>query len=352
MVLLTEENAAEYLPLLTKDRSEQLRTVIDPDVLDKYCHLNNWPSQQTPPTRLPYSTMGALTRLPAELLGLVLSDLDIQSLYHFRAVNRLSRMTVDSLGQHKVIIEQAPNTLRAALSTGIARWISLRKLYETLCSNACVQCGDFAPFIYLLSCSRVCYLCLQEKDTFLPLTLSHAKDKYGLNAASSSTLPSILTLPGTYSAPPLRQSKQATLVDSSAAERAGAALHKSVAAMQEYVAEKHRIKAKVYEAEIRRRGPHGKRPPRPRYTSYVDRKCNNPHRYMGVVRSPWLDRRNGIAQWGFSCKACRDCHYYFEELRQFDWKRMYTRTGYIEHLGSCNESRQALELLVTQAEKS
>lgn len=33
MALLTEENAAEYLPLLITDRSKQLRTVIDPDVL-------------------------------------------------------------------------------------------------------------------------------------------------------------------------------------------------------------------------------------------------------------------------------------------------------------------------------
>jgi hypothetical protein len=346
MALLTEENAVEYLPLLITDHSKQLQTVIDPDVLGKYCHLGGEQAKQTPPIQPPYSTMGALSQLPLELLHLVLSDLDIQSLYHFKAVNRLSSMTVDSLGQHKIIVEQAPNTLRAALSTGIARWISLRKLYDTLCSNACVQCGDFAAFIYLLSCSRVCYICLREKDAFLPLTLSHAKDKYGLNAASARTLPYVLTLPGTYSAPPLRQSRRVTLVDSSAAERAGTALHKSVAAMQEYVAEQHRIKTKAYEAKKQRRGPRGRHPPRPRYTSYVDRKCNNPHRYMGVVRSPWLDRRNGIAQWGFSCKSCRDCNF-----RQFDWKRMYTQTGYIEHFSSCIPSQQALELVLTQAEK-
>jgi hypothetical protein len=195
-----------------------------------------------------HTAMGALSQLPLELLDLVLSDLDIQSLYHFRAVDRLSSMTVDPLGQHKIIVRQAPNTLRAALSTGIARYISLQKLYDTLCSDACVQCGDFAAFTYLLSCSRVCYICLREKDAFLPLTLSRAGGKYGLNAASASTLPYILTLPGTYSAPPLRQSRRVTLVDSSAAERAGTALHKSVATMQEYVAEQRKIKTKVWEA--------------------------------------------------------------------------------------------------------
>jgi hypothetical protein len=36
---------------------------------------------------------------------------------------------------------------------------------------------------------------------------------------------------------------------------------------------------------------------------------------MGVVLSPWLDRHNEIAQWGFSCKGCRDC-----DSRQLDWK--------------------------------
>jgi hypothetical protein len=342
MALLTEENVAEYLPLLVTDHSNQLRTVIDPDVLGKYCHLADGQVQQTPPVRPPYSAMGALSQLPLELLDLVLSDLDIQSLYHFRAVDRLSSMTVDPLGQHKIIVRQAPNTLRAALSTGIARWISLQKLYDTLCSDA-------KPSVAILQLSYTCcpaleyvtYAC-ERKMPFCLLTLSQAKNKYGLNA-SASTLPYILTLPGTYSAPPLRQPGRVTLVDSSAAERAGTTLHKSVAAMEEYVAERHKIKTKVYEAMKQRCRPHGRHPPRPRHMCNVDRKCNNPHRYMGVVRSPWLHRRNGVAQWGFSCKGCRDC-----DFRQFDWKRMYTQTGYIEHF---DQSLRAFEILLTHAEK-
>jgi hypothetical protein len=48
MALLTKENAAEYLPLLITDHSKQLRTVIDPEVLERYCHLDDGQVQQTP----------------------------------------------------------------------------------------------------------------------------------------------------------------------------------------------------------------------------------------------------------------------------------------------------------------
>jgi hypothetical protein len=48
MALLTEENVAEYLPLFVTDHSNQLRTVIDPDVLGKHCHLCRWASTADP----------------------------------------------------------------------------------------------------------------------------------------------------------------------------------------------------------------------------------------------------------------------------------------------------------------
>ena len=48
MALLTEENAAEYLLFLVTDHSRQLLTVIDPDVLGKYCHLADGQSTTDP----------------------------------------------------------------------------------------------------------------------------------------------------------------------------------------------------------------------------------------------------------------------------------------------------------------
>lgn len=39
-----------------------------------------------------------------------------------------------------------------------------------------------------------------------------------------------------------------------------------------------------------------------------DGKSNNPRRFMGIVRAPWIDRQSRVtADWGLFCKACSPC---------------------------------------------
>ena len=40
----------------------------------------------------------------------------------------------------------------------------------------------------------------------------------------------------------------------------------------------------------------------------LDRKFNNPHRFIGLARAPWIDTQTRAnVEWGFFCKACSPC---------------------------------------------
>ena len=78
-------------------------------------------------------------------------------------------------------------------------WGSVLDTYQALTSQSCVYRGDFGPFIYLLSYSRVCFICLCKRKEVLPLLPSHAKKDYGLGSKALSSLPRFRNLPGVYS---------------------------------------------------------------------------------------------------------------------------------------------------------
>ena len=261
-------------------------------------------------------------------------------------VNRQYYLLVEALPLHKSIKTQAPNLLRAVLSTRIAKSTSFQGLYHALCSSDCIQCGDFAPYIYLLTCSRVCSICMQEERSFLPIMRTGAKEKYGLNAATIATLPSMTTLPGHYMYPSSPRYKRIVLVDSLAAEQAGEVLHTSFEAMQKYVAEKLRNKSGCYNTHSLRKPSLGTTRLhliKSHYGKY-DGKANNPRRYMSILPSPWLDQRTGKLQWGFSCRHCERDPYKLN--RNIDFRRVFTRLRYVEHFKEYRSSQDALKSLV------
>jgi hypothetical protein len=72
--------------------------------------------------------------------------------------------------------------LRAAISLEIASSVYYRKLYTELCSDVCRGCGKFGAYLYLLTCSRVCYLCFTEDTEFMPMTKQHSKIFWGITS--------------------------------------------------------------------------------------------------------------------------------------------------------------------------
>lgn len=192
---LDEQFVLANLDHLTHHRPGFKGSMLEPEPLERGCPLDNgrhdW--QETS------SSLGCLDTLPVELLHMILLDVDLKSLTSLRSVNRRARLTIDALWQYNEIVTYAPNSLRAILNINVGALISCRQLHRELCSQECVTCGHFGAFLYLLSCNRVCYVCLVETPQFLPLTQKHARTAFGLGSSEMAKLPAALSLPGIYS---------------------------------------------------------------------------------------------------------------------------------------------------------
>ena len=160
--------------------------------------LSSFPSQpKRDHFRLPPRTnAGTLDTLPVEVLEDVLSQLDLRTLMDFRRVNKRATDLIDFLTPYKAITTHASNAIRGAFRIGTAKWITCRTLYEKLCTRGCEQCGDYGGYLYLLTCKRVCFICLSEDKLYLPLQRRHASRRFGLDRQTIETLPRMIVTPG------------------------------------------------------------------------------------------------------------------------------------------------------------
>jgi hypothetical protein len=268
----------------------------------------------------PKAYLGALDTLPLELLSEIVWQLDLRTLTDFRHINRRAMWLVESSPQYKVIRKHAYNALRGIICNEAGRWITCEMLYEKLCTAECEECGDFGGYLYILTCKRVCFLCLSEDKQYLPLRYRHAirkfglkrpiLRKFGLKRPILHSLPSMKSIPGTYSPNRKKVRAQLTLVDSDCARRAGIMLHGSVSAMEQYVSSKA-----------------AKDP--------FNGRSGNPLRFMAIVRTPWLNKSSQELEWGFHCTGCRESHI----SRPLHFRRKFTIGSFKEHLRECGNIR-------------
>ena len=253
------------------------------------------------------SDLGTLNTLPLELLHEIIKKLDLRTLTDFRHVNRRAMWLVESDPQFKTIRKHVFNALRGILCIDAGRWITCEMLYYKLCTAECEECGDFGGYLYILTCKRVCYLCLSENKRYLPLRYLHAIRKFGLNRSILRTLPTMKAIPGTYSTCGKIFRGPLSLVDFDCARHAGIALHGSVSAMEQYVSNL----------------------PAPNPTDW---RQGNPLRFMAIVRTPWFNRSSQELEWGFHCKACLEKSNHSPSMH---FRRKFNVGSFKEHLRQC-----------------
>jgi len=228
---INEQFIMANLHHLTHQRTGFKGAMLEPGDLESHCPLDNGRHDK----QEIFSSLGNLETLPLELLHMILLDLDLQTLTSLRRVNRRTRYTLDTLRQYNEIISYAPHSLRAALSINVGSSISCRQLHKELCFQECIICSRFGAFLYLLTCSRVCYVCLVEDPRFLPLTPKHVGMEFGLTSSEIAKLPFASTIPGIYSHSAKVRRARTSLVDRTTSYKVGVRLHRSVEKMEEYV---------------------------------------------------------------------------------------------------------------------
>jgi hypothetical protein len=306
------------------------RLNLNDDTLD-----DNLPSPNSQPEpgclRLPpRANVGVLDALPPELLQEILSQLDLRTLTDFTRVNRRALELVNSLPQYKAINTHALNALRGILSIETGRWITYTTLYEKLCTPGCEQCGDFGGYLYLLTCKRVCFLCLSQDRLYLPLSPRRATWKFGLDSRIISTLPHMRVIRGIYSPNEKKVGAPSVLVDYGSALRAGISLHGSLSAMNKYVADMEAQKLQAYNARVaavQQSGSSRGRMRQPRTLDPFDAQSGNPLRFVAIVRVPWLRRTLQKLEWGFHCVGCeKSCR------PPLHYRRKFTAASFDDHL--------------------
>lgn len=144
-------------------------------------------------------TLGPLDTLPLELLQLILSLLDFQSLSRLSRASLTAKATVEALPAYREFLEHAPDVLIALERTRILHYHSAALLRRTLRTNQCVSCFGFGAFLFLPTCERVCFQCLHENHALRVTTLELARKCFSLPTIHLKRIPILHSIPGSYS---------------------------------------------------------------------------------------------------------------------------------------------------------
>jgi len=162
--------------------------------------LVKWQSSVTETfTSTPIAGLGAMDRLPNELITSIFNELDIETVVNFCYVNRIARQLVIATLEFRRIATHAPTCLLAVLQTGVSRYFTFPDLYHAMLLRHCDVCQGLASYVYLPTLTKACDNCLTMKNRFITVTLaSFARQAKHTTARLRRQVPVVKSLPGNY----------------------------------------------------------------------------------------------------------------------------------------------------------
>ena len=338
-------------------------------------------SSPSPLTFLPSfaSSIGELDILPLEVLHASLLYLDLQSLSRFLRVSRQAKAVVESLPVYRDLLLSAGHVFTVLKRTGVISLHSAATLHTALRSEQCVSCLEcYGPFLFLLSAERCCYTCMARNQSLWMIPLTIARECFHLRPRDLKKLPTLWSIPGTYSVEHSVSRKRAIRLTSvRAAKDLALRIHGSTAALALYLAKNaHGLGAADANSNLDKTS--NKRlyylrwlraaPMEPLPAGYEnpgltvgnvpnDRFCG-----MGCVAFPSLSKRE--VENGIWCRGCeltnnpfspqsrfnnrlasdsapqgRKAHQYLRDLQY----RARSQTDFLEHAKCCYSAREVIE---------
>ncbi|KAI0965519.1 hypothetical protein F4678DRAFT_476525 [Xylaria arbuscula] len=145
-----------------------------------------------------YSSLGILEVMPTELLFSIIEFLDFRSLLCLMRVSSEWKMVVEALPAYAALTKHAQGELGTLGLTGIIKHHSASVLYRVLLSPKCVSCFEFAGFLFLPTCERICFACLLHNQAYWVLPMSMTEECFSLTKEQILTLPIVHAVPGAY----------------------------------------------------------------------------------------------------------------------------------------------------------
>lgn len=252
----------------------------------------------------PQYSLGLLDTLPLEVLCNVLVDIDVRSLTDFRRVKKRAMQVVDSIPEYQQTFKTCPALLRGLLSTELAANFSCEDLIETLHASKCATCGDFAGYIYILTCTRVCFLCFSGTPDYFPLQPAEAARKFGVPRGLLASLPRLSSIPKVYSSMQKTRKTRLTLIDLASARRLSVEHHGSAEAVEQHVAETIQKSLEQFLRRVNAQRP-GYTPRGPPSACLEEGPMQDTRRFMAIVRAPSIMRPANTVERGFHCIGCK-----------------------------------------------
>lgn len=158
------------------------------------------------------SSLGSLDRLPTELLHEVLGHLDVQSLTRLSRTCFGANFVLGSNSSYQHLLGHAADALAALSRTKLIHRYSLSQLDAVLHSQRCETCPGYGAFLFLPTCERCCWQCLQFRKERLVVPPGVACKALGLTAEEVQQLPLMSSIPGRYGTRQLLVDKAMSLV--------------------------------------------------------------------------------------------------------------------------------------------
>ncbi|KAI0012569.1 hypothetical protein F4779DRAFT_625881 [Xylariaceae sp. FL0662B] len=264
-------------------------------------------SPQTAFRTPPASGLGILDRLPAELMSVVLHNLDLLSYFRFRQVNRRARVLSTALWEYQLVAKHGLEGLRGLLRAKIAHNFTIMDLYCPLITSSCMLCGAFGGFLFLLTVTRCCFACIQTSTKLRVLcTSTFAK----LARMSTSRLHRLLesklrTVPGIYSMEERPARRPKYLI----AEKQAIATLTSLGVLHQDSVQ-----------------------------AIARRSEQIQQRFMASTAFPWYDLGRATIERGVSCKGCQvRVETLYGDYEDRD--RVFSTTDYLTHFTYCVEAQ-------------
>lgn len=147
------------------------------------------------------SCLGPLGRLPIELLWMIFRNLDVQSYFRLRHVNRKSRAICTAVPEYQAIATYGLEALRGMLRTGLAQTITIGDLYKSLIRKTCEVCDKSGGFLFLPTATRCCFECIRTAPDMQVISTSTLSmiTKKSTKRLFRVLGPELRTIPGSYS---------------------------------------------------------------------------------------------------------------------------------------------------------
>ena len=125
------------------------------------------------PKGKPVQDLGAMSRLPNEVMDMIVNKLDLLSAMKLSYVNRTANL----------LVQQSPISFLRQWAPGISKFLrqtqahlnwNLLELKEAITRENCVVCGESSVQLYLPTMERICHPCVHDNHAYWCLPVEQA----------------------------------------------------------------------------------------------------------------------------------------------------------------------------------